>query len=192
MIFGLPGDPTEGRLYERSQAKDGTIYGAVFSPDRLYRYALIRLFPSSCGALLTFVMLNPSTAHGRAGDTDADDATIRSCVRIAKANHFVGVLVVNLFSAISTDPGGLLAVTDPVGPLGDNYLQLAGQLGKTVILGWGSHHKIRALLRPRAEAVLARLHASGAYLLALGVNKDGEPTHPLYQPTSTPLVSYER
>lgn len=187
-LFGLPGDPTD-RIYERSQTPSGGFYGAVFSLDRRYRYALYRIWGPSKQGLLVFVMLNPSTAHGRYGQPKCDDATIRSCMRIARALGYAGIVVVNLFALCMTDPLGLKVDPDPIGPLNDQYLRTCAEVGSAVVAAWGSHNKIKELLRPRAEAVLKLLRTGRGAVFAFGHNKDLQPKHPLYLMTSATLTT---
>jgi hypothetical protein len=59
---------------------------------------------------VVYVMLNPSVA-----DEQDDDATIKRCVRRGKALGAGGIIVMNLFAYISTDPAKLREVEDPVG-----------------------------------------------------------------------------
>ena len=51
--------------------------GAVFSPDRIYRYVLYRVWDEAKPRVM-FIGLNPSTA-----DESVDDPTIRRCKRFA-------------------------------------------------------------------------------------------------------------
>lgn len=91
--------------------------GAVVSGDGRYRYALTRTWRPDA-PLLTFVMLNPSTA-----DAYADDPTIRRCIGFARREGAAGIRVANLFAYRATSPAALVgpvdaAADDPrVGPL---------------------------------------------------------------------------
>src|SRR4051794_4930837 len=82
---------------------------ARFSPDRLYRYELVRRWgdgPAACN----FLLLNPSTADER-----SDDPTIARCWRRARAWGFGALVVTNLFALRATDPRVLRAAAVPVG-----------------------------------------------------------------------------
>jgi hypothetical protein len=114
-----------------------------------------------------FVGLNPSTA-----DEQADDPTVRRCVGFARRWNFGGLILVNLFAYRSTDPAGLLAVDDPIGPANDKHILASARTAERVVLAWG----IRGRLLDRDRHVLSLL--PGAY--CLGVTKDGHPKYPLY------------
>jgi hypothetical protein len=66
---------------------------AVISNCRQYRY-LLRRTRDAVKPRARYVMLNPSTA-----DADIDDATIRSCIRLAKGLGYGSFEVVNLFAS---------------------------------------------------------------------------------------------
>src|SRR3954469_25064450 len=93
--------------------------GARFGADRRYRYALWRVWDGDRG-LCNFVMLNPSTA-----DEAADDPTGARCTRRAQHWGYGGLVVTNLFAFRTTDPTGLRAAPDPVGPEGDATIAAA-------------------------------------------------------------------
>lgn len=162
---------------------------AVISECGLYRYTLERrprppsapsLLPNlelrgDRGTLLV-VMLNPSTA-----DASQDDATIRSLNRLATAWGYGAFIVLNLYAYRSTDPAALKTVTDPVGPLNDQYLAEYAKLFPDVLVGWGNHAEPQ-----RAQQVLDLLQANSARIYTVGRNKNGSPKHPLYTGRSTP------
>ena len=75
--------------------------GAVISQDQLYRYFLWRRWGT--GRVITWLMLNPSTA-----DANTNDATIRKCIGFAKRWGYDGIHVLNLFALRSRDPLCLL------------------------------------------------------------------------------------
>src|SRR3954469_17706712 len=87
--------------------------GARFSADGLYRYALWRVWDADRG-LCNFLMLNPSTA-----DETVNDPTVARCARRARSWGYGGLVVTNLFAFRATDPSGLRAAPDPVGPEDD-------------------------------------------------------------------------
>lgn len=71
--------------------------GAIFSPDRKYRYALWRIWDSK--PLAGWYMLNPSVA-----DEKTDDPTIRKCCGFARRWGNGGILVLNLFNLVARGP----------------------------------------------------------------------------------------
>lgn len=160
----------------------GQLSTAVFSPDRQYRYRLVRVW-NIARPVLSVVMLNGSIANEH-----SDDPTIIRWENRATWLGFGGLIVRNAYGAVSTDPRNLRSIADPVGPLNDGELALATHWPVTV-LGWGTH------ARPeRVAAVMALLvagcRAQGTALAVLGWTKGGQPRHPLYMPVKTPLQRY--
>jgi hypothetical protein len=162
----------------------------IFSRDRIYRYTLWRewdllLNPS----YLMVIGLNPSTA-----DETEDDPTIRRCVDFAKRFGYGALCMTNLFAFRSTDPKGLKATRDPIGPENDAWLcrmAFANDCGM-VIAAWGSSVKTHLAKHSNRIAVSQRdknVFAPGLLNLktvhCLGFNADGSPKHPLYLPANT-------
>lgn len=139
---------------------------ATFSTCQQYRYSLLREWSATQSKVL-FVGLNPSTA-----DAELDDPTIRRCIGFAKAWGFGGLSMGNLFAYRSTDPKGLLAASDPVGPDNDSALLQLAQAASLVVAAWGNH----GALMNRAEQVKSLC----GQLSILKLNRSGQPAHPLY------------
>ena len=159
-------------LDEVTDPDTGNRATAVFDADRRYRYMLTRIWDTSLPPAV-WIMLNPSTA-----DAFKPDATLTRCKRFVEdhlATEAGGVLVVNLFALISTEPAGLALVDDPVGPYNDLFLKAAAESGP-VIAAWGS----RSIATARAQQVTGSLVRAGIKLRCLKVTKDGQPWHPLY------------
>jgi hypothetical protein len=146
---------------------------AVLSPCGTYRYSLTRQWKES-GQLAGWIMLNPSTA-----DANVDDPTIRRCISFSAAWGCSGLVVRNLFALRSTDPRGLAAHADPVGPDNDEHLRACAD-DQVTIVAWGTSGG--QLTADRAEHVLAMLRAAGVEPICLGMTKNGAPRHPLYMP----------
>jgi len=147
---------------------------ALFSDDRMYRYALTRQWDD--GPWLVFVMLNPSTA-----DAFRMDPTVTRCYRRAQNLGAGGLLVLNAFALRSTDPASLRRHPDPVGPLNDRAIAAHVRALDVmhVVVGWGSDPTLAAAGRDRA--VLAVLRDAGTRPMRIGPpTKDGHPRHPLY------------
>ena len=72
----------------------------------------------------------------------------------------------------STDPAGLRAVADPVGPGNDAAIRKAARRSDRFDVGWGNHG--RHLGRDRWFSETYR------ELWCLRMNRDGSPAHPLY------------
>ncbi len=150
---------------------------AIFSDDRKYRFALWRIW-SGIKPYLTVIGLNPSVAN-----EFRDDPTITRNIVRAYRTGFGGMFMANLYAYISTDPTELLKEGDFVGELTDYYLKEMIKLSKQTLCGWGSFPAVKN----RADIVLGML--SEPY--CLGVNKDGQPKHPLYISYETPIIKYE-
>jgi hypothetical protein len=153
---------------------------AVISNCETYRYSLARRWAG--GALLPFVMLNPSTA-----DADIDDPTIRRCMGFARREGYAGIHVVNLYAYRATDPKALLTCVDAVGPQNDTKLlrMLTGVscVERPVVAAWGANAKPE-----RVAQVMALV--PDVNWRCLGTTKDGHPRHPLYVKGDQPLVPF--
>jgi hypothetical protein len=148
--------------------------GAVFSPDKRYRYELYRVWAPE-RPRINFVCLNPSTAN----EVD-DDPTVWRCVTFAERWGYGEFRMYNLFALVSTDPRALCNTgVDIVGPENDRYLK---DLGPFPVIAWGSWAKLHVnAIEARAETVRRFLDRPQC----LGRNKDGAPKHPLYLPRDT-------
>lgn len=169
--------------------------GAAFSPDRRYRWSLYRRWAE--GGSVLFICLNASTA-----DETKDDPTVRRCVNFARDWGYGAMSVGNLFGLRSMDPNLLYTTFDPIGLENDYRLSVMAKDADRIVLAWGNHGKCRG----RAEQVTAMLKAPALFwalrdrsviwpakpLYCFGVNKSGEPVHPLYQRRDTRLVRYVR
>lgn len=180
--------------------------GATFSPCRRYRYALWRCWDERKPAMMV-VLLNPSTA-----DETENDPTVERCERRARRTGHGTLIVTNLYALRSTDPAALYAADDPVGPENDATIlrsartlwlpELYEPTGAAetvpipqhqVLCGWGEHgERVR---RGRPAALIALLRAIRSPVrctpVALAVNQDGSPRHPLYVPYAAQPVPYE-
>jgi hypothetical protein len=152
---------------------------AIISDDGLYRYQLTRVWRR--GAILPFIMLNPSTADGT-----EDDPTIRRCRGFARDMGYAGLTVLNLYAYRATKPRDLFLAmakdVDVVGPENDEclawLLESAADTKVPVIAAWGAHAAPLRVLELRTMP-----HATEV-LRALGTTADGSPRHPLYLPAS--------
>ena len=103
---------------------------AAFNEARTHRYLLARSWQPGL-PVMTWIMLNPSTA-----DAFADDPTIRRCVSFARREGCGGIVVTNLFALRATDPRELRLHSDPVGACNDQVID-AHACG-TVVVAWGA------------------------------------------------------
>lgn len=145
--------------------------GAEFSPDRLHRYRLWRVW-SWALPRLTFVGLNPSTA---------DDATLRKLSTLTLRLGYGRLEVVNAYSRIETDSRKLKQhVLDlDRDEAWAHFHDATHDEDTDVALGWGRQV-------PRERVLLLRERLPGP-LLCFGYNYDGSPKHPLYLPHSSTL-----
>lgn len=137
--------------------------GAVFSPDSIYRYQLLRSWDIDKPKIL-FIMLNPSTA-----DEFVEDPTIRRIVNYAKDWGYGSVYVGNLYAFRSTDPKGLNSVEDPIGPENITNIQVLIGLVDKVVYAWGNERK---------EPEWLKKIVTNPY--CIDISKKGIPKHPLY------------
>jgi hypothetical protein len=147
---------------------------AVFSADRVYRYALTRTWTD--GPLAVFLMLNPSKA-----DAFRLDPTVTRCIGFARAWSCGGLVVLNAFGLRSTDPRALDGHPDPVGPDNDEVIRrhLATAAGGPVVAAWGADRSIR--VHGRDAVLCGHVRAvTGQAPACLGTTKTGAPRHPLY------------
>lgn len=145
------------------------------SPRGAYRYALSRKWIGG-GKVVTFIMLNPSTA-----DAVCDDPTIRRCLSFAHREGGSELRVVNLYALRATNPRDLWAADDPVGEWNDEALAAGVRGADLVVAAWGAHGRL--------DRVAAALRAAGS-LTCLGINSGGSPKHPLYLPSAARLVRF--
>ena len=152
---------------------------------------------------LGWIMLNPSVANG-----EYDDRTVRKCMGFANTLGYNGIIILNLFSLVNTDPAALLKPgTVDLGQ--ENDLKMAGMLRRTetVICGWGSN----AAAPIGLGQLKLRLERSGelkgdqitidlklpqkkhvTHFLRLGeLTQSGMPRHPLYLGYGTPTHAYQ-
>jgi len=146
--------------------------GAHFSADMRYRWSLWRMWDTTI-APVTFCMLNPSTA-----DATKNDPTVERCERRARMMGFGGIVVVNIFGLRSTDPRGLYEADDPIGTHNLDAIMHAVAESDMAVLGWGDHG--RHMNRGQNVLTMLRGEGHGPKLHHLGLNKSGEPRHPLY------------
>lgn len=149
---------------------------AKFSKCMLYRYTLLKAWTPTYSDkdIALWIMLNPSTA------TEAtDDPTVRKCQVLSKMMGYQGVCIANLFALRSTDPKGM-RYNQPVGPDNDAWLRILAQRHDDVFVAWGSHK--HELMKSRIDTMCHILthRRTGTRVRCLGVNKDGQPKHPLY------------
>ena len=163
----------------------GRRHGGVEADCSDYRYTLRREIPGlGFEGTVLFVMLNPSTA-----DDNVDDPTIRRCVGFATRWGFARLEVGNLYAQRATDPAGLFASDDPVGPENALYLDAMAGRATEVIVAWGATpHPFPK----RAKDILWRLEFLAGSVRCLGQTKHLHPRHPLYVRRDARRVPFRR
>lgn len=154
---------------------------AEFSPCRRWRYSLFREFDSGSGTV-AFIGLNPSTA-----DETTNDPTVSRCLRFAHAWGFGQMHMLNIFAWRDTDPHGMKAAGDSVGPNNDRELRRTALSADLVVACWGVHGAHLG----RGEYVANQLLAD-VPLQCFGLTKEGHPKHPLYLRADSTLVSFRK
>lgn len=146
---------------------------AIFSKDNKHRFVLSRDWAPQ-GEVLTFIMLNPSI-----GNESILEHTTQTCAIRAKQWGYSGILILNLFSYISTNPNDLTKVCHPEGDPHNIYMikNIIRELPEQadIIAAWGRMGK----LFNRDKQVIEAINRP---LLCLGINQDGTPSHPLHLP----------
>lgn len=143
--------------------------GATFSPCRLYRYQLWRVWDQS-RAYLNVIGLNPSTA-----DETRDDPTIRRCIDFAQRWGYGGLYMTNLFAFRATKPKVMKRAEDPIGADNNYWLQQTAARAGLAIAAWGVNGKFM----DRDKAVAEMLPDLHCFRLTTST---GMPEHPLYLP----------
>lgn len=148
------------------------ISGAIFSKDRIYRYALWRVWNRERPAMI-FIGLNPSYA-----DEVKDDATVSKLAELARMRNCGGLYIGNLFAIINTHPEQLVYDNNAIGTENDKYLAEMKRVAGVIVVGWGNHGR-------SADRYKEVLDILGKPVYCFGVTKQDMPTHPLY-------ISYDR
>lgn len=154
---------------------------AEFSPCRRWRYSLFREFDGGQGAI-AFIGLNPSTA-----DETTNDPTVSRCIRFAQQWGYRCMYMLNIFAWRDTDPRGMKAAKDPVGPRNNNEILAVCGSVENVVACWGVHGSFMQ----RGQSVANDL-LNCVPLQCFGLTKDGHPKHPLYLRADSTLISFRK
>lgn len=153
---------------------------AVFSDDRKHRYMLTRhwnTFEMPGKPIVGFIGLNPSTAN-----ESVDDPTIRKVMAIARHNGYGGVIMMNLFSIVSSDPSVLRHRDGVDHERNDMFIDLYSKECADIVFAWGNFKEAIE----RAHIIVKKFPNA----LCLSVNNNGSPKHPLYCRTQSPLIHF--
>ena len=158
---------------------------AVLSSDEQHRYWLHQRRAVGGEGWTVFCMLNPSKANKHRADP-----TSRRTIEFATRWDRAGVALVNLYSAITSEPDDLYDIDRPVGARNSVFIRAACNLvkerGGEFVCAWGNHN----LARLQSPIVLNIIRNLGVPLRCLGVTKDGMPRHPLYISGDVQLETY--
>jgi len=150
---------------------------ANISPCGKYRYMLGRIWDKNKKIVL-YIGINPNTA-----DDKIDNPTITRLIGFSKEFGYGGMIVVNLFAYRTPNPKDLLLVEDPVGPLNESALITFGITCDDVVFMWGDSPTLgRDKIAPEMFPLA----------LCFGRSKRGNPKHPLYLKTGTPLQPFKK
>lgn len=133
------------------------------------------------GSYVNFIGLNPSTA-----DETVDDATIRKCVKFAKAWGYGALCMTNLFAFRATDPMAMKRSTMPVGPDNNQYLSVSAAGAGLLVCAWGNHGD----WNQRADSVRCLLREQLISAKCFRLTKQKHPEHPLYQKDDAALIDF--
>jgi hypothetical protein len=153
----------------------------VFSDDRIYRYRLDIAWGEGGLGNVAWCLLNPSTA-----DEIENDPTVERRFRWSMAHGYDSLSIVNIFAYRATDPDVMKAQADPVGPDDDRHILEVAKASDLFVVGWGNHGSHLG----RGWQVTEMLSREGIEPQCLGINRDGQPKHPLYTSYTTPLRPY--
>lgn len=158
-----------------------------FSEDRRHRFTLFRNFQVRDPArdpehYIAFIGMNPSSA------TEAyEDATVARCIDFAFRWGYGGFYMLNALSLRATASRELQEFA-PNLPENDAWIRRVTAGAARVVVAWGApgHRGGRSAI---LESIL-RASCGPEKVFCFGRNKDGSPTHPLYQRRDVTLVRY--
>lgn len=157
--------------------------GVILSDCGLFRYDLTRMW-SHHAPLLLFMLLNPSTA-----DHMRNDPTAKKCMGFARRLGYGGIRIMNLWAYRTKSPLILKQNGYLVGPHNQYWLENRLEEHSEVICGWGVNANCVEGKR-RMWEVEEAFRKHGVKMLALQVNDNGMPTHPLMLPYSCTTIPY--
>ena len=174
--------PASGRTVTAERGVEGE---AVFNVAQTRRYWLQRSWDRAASPLVA-VGLNPSTAGA-----DDDDWTIKRLVKVARAWRYGGLVVVNAFPIISTEPPALWRADDE-----DDWNRLAVEyaVGRADIASAANAPAVLAFWGAGCPTwrvdLLLELVPHRARWRCLGVTSSGAPRHPRGI-ARTPLMAWD-
>ncbi len=169
---------------------------ASFSDCGNYRWWL-KVKISSYKKNLFFIGLNPSKANEY-----RKDSTLRRLITFSRKWGYGNLLVMNLFSRVSSSPRILRHCTDPIGEKSDKELSLRAKDWSLnpewdLWLGWGTggsflERDIFVLsMLVRYHERRQKLFPEALGLLSIGCTLKGFPRHPLYSKSGVKLKDFQ-
>lgn len=151
--------------------------GAKFSPNNKRRYCLWRIWDDTL-PYIAFIGLNPSTAN-----QNDDDPTIRRVKRFAFDWGYGGVYMLNCFSQVTPYPSALKAESND--KENDRWIREIGDSCEKIVFAWGNFTVVNHFGRD------VELSAMFPDAVALRLNSNGSPAHPLYIPANVTPIKYK-
>lgn len=136
---------------------------AIFTDNRKYRLMLRRIWDNR-KPTAACIGLNPSTAN-----EDDDDTTITNLCKLLDTMGYGSLVMLNLFSLVSTKPAALRSHPNP--NKGNDEAIDYWTRGADVIFCWGSF----TVAQYRAKQIIKKFPNG----LCFGKTAKGEPMHPL-------------
>jgi hypothetical protein len=162
---------------ELAQKADGQ-HVFLYSQNRDRRYAYSLTWTQGQSHIL-WVMLNPGT-----GETENRRRnTFERCKQWSLSMGYGGMIFGNIFSLRSKSAKDLFALGPTSEALNEYALQYLSQLAPETIVAWGNHGAKSN--QPKA------LHRVLSNPKCFGYTKVGQPRHPLYIASQTPLVVWQ-
>ena len=145
---------------------------AIFSGCGKYRYTLTRTWMPNKGHVI-FGLLNPSKANAI-----VRDPTDKRAEGFTRRWNKGGYTLLNLFALVSTIPGQLTEVDDPVGPDNEWHWRniLSDYHDALMICAWGNHGS----LMKQCDAALLWIFEQEHQPQALKMTSKVQPYHLLY------------
>ncbi|MBU9720268.1 MULTISPECIES: DUF1643 domain-containing protein [Bacillaceae] len=148
--------------------------------EKKYRYWLECIWNDNL-AKVTLIMQNPSRANEK-----ICDQTMTRCINYAEKWGYGGIIVVNLFALIATDPSELKYSNDPIGKDNDFYIKKAADESEKVIFAWGEKF---GNFRGRSDQIKAIFSGEEVYCIRK-TKKGNHPRHPLYLKKDLTPIAY--
>ena len=153
-----------------------------FNPGRTHRYTLFRYWGDPAH-YCAFVGMNPSGA-----DEVSVDRTVMKCCNFSARWGFGALYMLNAFALRATNSEELYLHSDPVGPENDRWIREIAGAAARIVVAWGKPGG--EFGRGKQVEAIVREACQPEWVFCFGRNRDGTPTHPLYQPNDKQLLPY--